>query len=163
VPVEHLALPPSAEDLDGLAALLVDCVRDGASVGFLAPLPTGDARAATGTVTLVAREGGRIVGAVQLVPAAKANARHRAEVAKLLVHPDARRRGIAGALMARVDDEARALGRTLLLLDTETGSRAERCYAGWGWEPVGVVDRYAAAPDGRLVPTTYMAKHLTGG
>jgi hypothetical protein len=62
--------------------------------------------------------------------------------------------------MAALEDAARALGRTLLVLDTETGSPAEAVYRRWGWEPVGVIDDYAADPGGTLRPTTVMAKRL---
>nr|MBA2359839.1 GNAT family N-acetyltransferase [Actinomycetota bacterium] len=40
---------------------------------------------------------------------------HRAEIAKLLVHRSARRRGIAQLLMERAEAEARAEGKTLLV------------------------------------------------
>ncbi len=47
---------------------------------------------------LVARCGGRIVGTVQLNLAMPPNQKHRADVMKLLVHPDFRGRGIAEPL-----------------------------------------------------------------
>ncbi len=160
----------SADDVvvDDLADVLVDCVAGGASVGFVAPLGQDAARAWwAGALrdpdarTWVARgDGGRVVGVVRLLPAPQPNARHRAEVAKLLVHRDARGRGCAAALMAALEDGALRLGRTLLVLDTQTGSPAEGWYARRGWHRVGTIDDYAVAPDGGLTSTTIMAKRL---
>ena len=78
---------------------------------------------------LVARQDGRIIGTVQLELAMPPNQRHRAEVNKMLVHPGLQRRGIARALMVALEDAARAEGRTLLTLDTWTGSHAEKLYS----------------------------------
>ncbi len=143
--------------LDELADLLVDAVESGASVSFLAPLSHAEARhwfAATLTemelgrrVVLAAFMGGRLVGCAQLVLAWQANASHRAEVQKMLVHRAARRRGIGARLMRRLEAEARTLGRTLLVLDTETGSDAEHLYSHLGWTRVGVIPDYAMRPD----------------
>ncbi len=157
-----------ASDVDELADVLVDCVAGGASVGFVAPFGHDEAQswwrsalADPGTVTWVAREdSGRVVGVVRLVLAGQANGRHRAEVSKLLVHRDARGLGCAGLLMSAVEDGALSLGRTLLTLDTQTGSVAEGLYSRRGWKVVGVIDDYALTPDGRLAPTTLMAKQL---
>lgn len=159
---------PTAELVSGLADVLVDCVDGGASVGFLAPLPMDravawweDALADPDAVTWVALdEGGAVVGCVRLQLGTPANGRHRAEISKLLVHRTARGCGVASALMQRAEGEAARRGRSLLMLDTESGSPAERLYAGQGWSAVGVVDDYAALPDGRLAGTTIMAKRL---
>lgn len=163
----HAAGAPADGVVDGLAALLVDSVKDGASVGFLSPLGEEEARrwwadalAHSSAVTLLARQGGTVVGCVRVHPAPQANGRHRAEIAKLLVHSGARGRGLARALLAAAEEEARALGRSVLVLDTETGSTAERVYEHLGWHRVGVVEDYAAGADGRLMPTTIFTKRL---
>ena len=104
------------------------------------------------------RPGGASVGFLD--GAAQPNARHRAEVAKLLVHRDARGLGCATALLTALEETAHTLGRHVLVLDTQTGSTAERLYRRRGWQLVGTVDNYAAMPDGRLAPTTFMTKHL---
>jgi ribosomal protein S18 acetylase RimI-like enzyme len=89
------------------------------------------------------------------------NQRHRAEVAKLLVHPDARRRGIARDLMAAIEEIARQEGRTLLTLDTRTGDAAEPLYRDMGYRTAGVIPGYARGPHGReLEATTFMYKVL---
>lgn len=158
---------PTRADLRALAALLVDSVAGGASVGFLAPLSIEEAErwwegalSDPGAVTLTAREGNLVVGCVRVHPAPQANGRHRAEIAKLLVHSGARRRGIASSLLAAAEEHARALDRTVLVLDTETGSDAERLYRRLGWTEVGVVDDYAANVDGTLAPTTIFTKRI---
>lgn len=159
---------PSGRDVEGLGALLAACVDDGASVGFLAPLDPDAAtdwwRAAlqaAGTLTWVARDGaGAVVGCVRLVPAQQPNGLHRAEVAKLLVTPAARERGVAAALLAELEAWAVAHGRHRLVLDTETGSPAESVYERLGWQRVGVVPDYALTAGGELTATTLFTKGL---
>jgi len=103
---------------------------------------------------------GDVVGTVQVVLALPPNQPHRAEIAKLLVHRSARRRSIAQLLMERAEAEARAEGRTLLVLDTVTGDSAERLYLRLGWTRVGVIPGYALYPDGRPCDTTVFWKAL---
>ncbi len=156
--------------LDGLAAVLADCVEGGASVSYMAPFALEDARAVFEgfvaeiergrRVLLAAFDGGRVVGTVQVVLALPPNQPHRAEIAKLLVHRSARRRGVAERLMARAESEARAEGRTLLVLDTVTGEAGERLYTRLGWTTVGVIPNYALYPDGRPCDTTVLYKEL---
>ncbi|CRK58413.1 GCN5-related N-acetyltransferase [Alloactinosynnema sp. L-07] len=157
----------SAQDVDGLADVLLDCVAGGASVGFLDTLTQAEAvawwsgaLAQPDTLTWVARDGGRVVGAVRLLLVANPNGTHRAEVAKLLVHRDARGRGCAGKLLDALEEAARELNRTLLILDTHTGSPAEGLYERRGWKRVGTVEDYATTPDGGLIATTFMSIRL---
>ena len=156
--------PAAPADLPGLAALLVEAVDGGASVGFLAGVTPEQAvafwRSALAAPTLVAELDGRVVGCVQLLPAKLPNGRHRAEVAKLLVHRSARGRGVATALMAHLEDQARAQGRWLLQLDTETGSPAQRLYERLGWQVLGVLPDHAVRPEGGLAPTTFLYRRL---
>ncbi|WP_328899047.1 GNAT family N-acetyltransferase [Streptomyces sp. NBC_00441] len=153
---------------DELAALLVETVENGSSVGFLAPLDRGAAadwwraRAASveadGLRVWIARDGERIAGTIGLVRAPLPNARHRAEVAKLMVRPSARGRGLGRELLAAAERTAAEDGVTLLVLDTENGSPAERLYRAAGWTECGSVPDYAAGPDGVLKPTTFYYK-----
>jgi ribosomal protein S18 acetylase RimI-like enzyme len=139
-------------------------------VSYLAPFSLDDARAAFagfaadaergGRVVLAAFDGERLVGTVQVVHAVPPNQPHRAEIAKLLVHRDARRRGVAAALMAEAERQALAAGKTLLVLDTVTGDAAERLYEQLGWTRVGVIPNYALYPDGRPCSTTVFYKAL---
>src|SRR4029079_8079342 len=91
-----------------------------------------------------------IVGTVQIVAAGPENQPHRADVAKMLVHRRGRRRGLAAALMRRAEVEARAAGKTVLLLDTVTDSDADRLYRRLGWSFAGTVPDYALLPRGGL-------------
>ena len=157
--------------IDGLADLLIDCVEGGASISFMWPLARDKALAfwhkvACGVVLgeralLVAQDSsGRIVGTAQLVLAQPENQRHRADVAKVLVHSIARRQGIASRLMRAIDDTARAEGKSVLVLDTVTGSDGDGLYAAIGWTRVGVVPRYALMPDGAMCDATIFYKHI---
>lgn len=156
--------------LDGLAAVLVDCVEGGASVSYMAPFTHEDARREFGAwadevergrrLLLAAFSGSEIVGTVQVVFAWPPNQPHRADIAKLLVLRAARRRGIAERLMEHAEREALAAGRNLLVLDTVTGDAAERLYQRLGWTTVGIIPGYALYPDGRPCDTTVFYKVL---
>jgi ribosomal protein S18 acetylase RimI-like enzyme len=154
--------------LDGLAAVLADCVAGGASVSYMDPVSHADARAAFDgfasevdagrRLLLAAFDGETVVGTVQVLLSFPPNQPHRGEIAKLLVHRAARKRGVAQELMARAEAEARAEGKTLLVLDTVTGDPAERLYTRLGWTRVGVIPGYALYPDGRPCDTTVFWK-----
>jgi len=160
-------------DLEMLAEVLHAVVQGGAGVSFIVPFSARDARGywlekvlpgvqAGSRRVVVARWGPRIVGTVQLDLAVPPNQQHRAEVAKLLVHPSARRRGVARALMVALEAIARSEGRTLLTLDTVTGGHAEPLYRSLGYVAAGVIPGYAR---GSLTPqleaTTVMYKQLS--
>ncbi|KVP87554.1 acetyltransferase [Burkholderia ubonensis] len=157
--------------IDALSDVLIDCVEGGASVSFMSPISRDTAarfwrQVADGVVRgerilLVAqRADGRVVGTVQLITALPENQPHRADVAKMLVHRDARRQGVGARLMAAADDAARAAGKAVLVLDTVTGSDAARLYERAGWQRVGDVPNYALMPDGRYCATTFFHKQL---
>jgi len=156
---------------DGLIELLRDVVDGGASVNFIAPLDLAVAEAfwekvaaevgANQRVVLVALDGERVVGDVQLVYAMQQNGQHRAEVQKVFTHSSVRRRGIATMLMRAVEDEARKEQRTLLVLDTERGSAAEKLYEQIGYVRVGVIPQFALNSDGsELIDTVLFYKVL---
>ncbi len=154
--------------IDQLASLLVDCIAGGAGVSFMHPLEPERARAfwrgvadgvaAGDRALLVAEDSSGIVGTVQLVLAQPENQPHRADLSKMLVHSRARRRGIGEALLHAVEETARDCGKTLLVLDTNTGSDAERLYARLGWVRVGEIPDYSLQPHGGLHPTTLFYK-----
>lgn len=155
-----------------LGALLHACVHNGASIGFVLPFSAEQGEAywrdkilpqvRDGSVELLAaRMEDRIVGSVQLDHDTPPNQPHRAEVRKLLVHPDSRRQGIAKALMAAIESRAAALGRSLLTLDTRTGDHAEPLYAALGYRIAGIIPGYCRDPfESKLDPTTVMYKTL---
>ena len=156
--------------LDDLAAVLHDCVAGGASIGYVDPFTPADARAAFAAFSAEIAAGrrllvaafldSRLVGSVQVALAFPPNQPHRGEITKLLVHRDARRRGIAERLMGAAEQEARREGKTLLVLDAVSDGDAARLYARLGWTPVGVVPGFALFPDGRLCDTTYFYRVL---
>jgi GNAT superfamily N-acetyltransferase len=162
--------------IPALAEILSDAVDSGAAVNFLRPFPVPDAEAwwrsrspdvARGTIRpIVARLDGEIVGVVLLVPSPKQNSPYRADVQKVLVHRRARGRGIGSGLMATLEDVARSAGLWLLILDTYTGSDADRMYRRLGWRDFGTVPDYALDTDGVPAPATFFYKDLreaTGG
>ncbi len=164
--------PQEAEaQIPALAEILLDCVEGGASVGFMWPLPREKALGFwRGVAADVARGGrgllvaedpaGLPVGTVQLVLNLPENQPHRAEVAKMLVHRRARRTGLGAALMRAAEAAAQEEGRWLLLLDTVTGSAADRLYRRLGWVEVGTVPGFALMPDGAPCPTTFFYRDL---
>lgn len=169
--VIHQLDSPTAEALTPqLVTLLHDAVASGASLGFWNPLEDDRAQAYWDDVIagvragslwlLVAQREGAVVGSVQLAPALKQNAARRAEIQKLMVHRVARRQGIARELMRAVERLAYAEGRTLLVLDTNTGSDAERLYHALGYLRAGVIPRFTIERDGAEHATTLFYKSL---
>jgi GNAT superfamily N-acetyltransferase len=158
-------------EIDGLSDVLIDCVEGGASVSFMFPMTRAKAEGFWRDVTASAERGervvvaaideqGAIVGTVQVVWAQPENQPHRGDIAKMLVHRKARRRGVGAALLEAAECVAREAGRTLLVLDTVTGGDAERLYARQGWQRCGEIPDYALWPDGRPCATTVFFKQL---
>jgi ribosomal protein S18 acetylase RimI-like enzyme len=156
----------SPQELDDLTEVLVSCVAEGASLGFHAPLPLDAAYdwwagvPRDGVILLVAERHGRIVGTVQLQPAESENGAHRGEVAKLLVHPEWRRQGIARALMVALEEEARAAGKTLLVLDTREGDASNDLYRALDYREAGRIPGWALDASGRPSATVFWYKPL---
>lgn len=173
ISISSLTAEQAERHLAELGAVLHACVHGGASVGFVLPYSVADAQSywrdrvlpalRDGGLTLLAvRCGDAIAGTVQLDCATMPNQTHRADVCKLLVHPDHRRQGLARALMTEVERLAREAGRTLLTLDTRTGDPAQRLYEGLGFQVAGMIPGYARDPSGaaRYDATTLMYKLL---
>ena len=157
-------------EIQGLSDVLIDCVDGGASVSFMLPMSRAKAEAywrgisaslSRGERLVLAAEdvGGTIVGTVQVIFAEPENQPHRADLAKMLVHRSARRRGIGAALLAAAERSAFEAGKTLLVLDTASGD-AERLYARQGWQRCGRIPDYALWPDGKPCATTIFFKLL---
>ncbi len=141
--IRRLEADQIAGHLPALIALLQDAVDSGASVGFLRPLSAED-----------------LLGSVQMEPAGLPNASHRAEVMKLFVHRRAQRRGIGRALMRVIEQEARARGRRLLVLNTRVGDFTQELYERIGYTPAGNIPGYARSSGGSLDPTVIMYRWL---
>jgi GNAT superfamily N-acetyltransferase len=156
--------------IEALADLLIDCVDGGAGVSFMHPLAPAKAQAfwlrvAAGVAAgeralLVAEDDTGIVGTVQLELDQPENQPHRADLSKMLVHRRARRRGLGAALLQAAEQMARDCGKTLLVLDTNEGSDAERLYTQMGWVRVGTIPDYSLRPRGGLCATTLFYKAL---
>ena len=159
-------------EIQGLSDILIDCVEGGASVGFMLPMSRTKAEAfwlstsasvARGERVVLAAEdaAGTIVGTVQLILNQPENQPHRGDIAKMLVHRRVRRRGVGAALLAAAERRALKAGKTLLVLDTVTGSDAERLYTRQGWQRCGQIPNYALWPNGTPCATTIFFKFLS--
>jgi GNAT superfamily N-acetyltransferase len=160
-------------EIEGLSEVLIDCVEGGASVSFMLPMSGAKAEAywhsvaasmALGERKVLAAEdsAGVMLGTVQVVLDQPENQPHRGDIAKMLVHRRARKQGVGAALLAAAERSALESGKTVLVLDTVTGSDGYRLYERHGWQRVGEIPNYALWPDGRLCPTTVFYKSLAG-
>lgn len=170
--IQELKTTPSLELFSQLVELLQDAVASGASVGFLAPLPTAEARnywmasleevARGDRVVLLAIEGNGLAGCVQLLLSTRANARHRAEVQKLIVHSQSQKRGLGRTLLQAIERVAEQKGRTLLLADARQGTPGERLFNTAGYKPVGAIPRFQRGPKGQFDSTVIFYRDLDG-
>ena len=159
----------SGAEIEGLADVLMDVVDGGASVSFMHPFTRDKAIAfwrgvangveAGDRAIVVAEDEQGICGTAQLILSLPENQPHRADLAKMLVHRRARRRGIGAAVLRAAEDAARQLGKTLLVLDTASRD-AERLYERAGWIKVGVIPDYALMPDGAFCDTVVYYRRL---
>ena len=160
----------TAAQVEDLANVLIDCVEGGASVSFMLPLSreravafwqrVADGVASGSRALLVAEDAEGICGTVQLVFDLPENQPHRGDLAKMLVRRRARKQGLGAALVQAAEATARECGKSLLVLDTVTGSDAERLYARLGWQRVGEIPRYALWPQGGFCSTTVFYRDL---
>jgi acetyltransferase len=156
----------------GLIELLLDCVSNGASIGFMADLDAREARAYYDEVQAELEEGSRllwvvvhgeqVMASVQLNLCQKPNGLNRAEVQKLQVRSHTRRRGLGLQLMQALEQTAMQYKRGMLYLDTEAGSAAEALYQSLGYIRVGEIPDYACRPNGEYHPTVIYYKILHG-
>ena len=158
--------------INALSDVLIDCVKGGASISFMHPLSKSKAeqfwidaltRAERNErVILVAEDSNhqQIIGCVQLIVDLPENQPHRADVSKVLVHSNYRNQGIASQLMAELEHTAHKLQKLLLVLDTTTGSAAEKLYTKLGWQKVGDIPNFALLPNGELSGTTVFYRQL---
>ncbi|KHT63823.1 GNAT family acetyltransferase [Photobacterium gaetbulicola] len=154
----------------GLIELLIECVNDGASIGFLPPLKKVEAisywhsveeEIAKGERRLfIAKQGEKVVGVVQLALCQKANGSHRAEIEKLMVLPQQRGNGVGRALMDCAEKMAVKLGRSLLVLDTRKGDVAAKLYTALGFQLAGEIPAFAMSAAGQLDATLLFYKQL---
>ncbi len=152
--------------LDEMSDMLIQIVDAGASIGFLPPLEYKEAVAyweqvvQPATLLYIAKINDVIAGTIQLHLCTKPNGDHRAEVAKLMVHLDYRRHGIARLLMEHVEQQARLAQRILLVLDTRDGDPSNRLYQSLGYSQAGQIPNYAKSGTGSLDATNLYYKNL---
>ena len=165
--IRLLSAEETLAQVEGLSEVLLDAVAGGASVSFMADFSHADAVAyfrgiasevAAGRRLLFAA--GEVDGTAQLILDTPPNQPHRAELAKMLVHRRARRRGLGRSLMEAVCAAARRRGRTLLTFDTISGAEGEKLYLACGCIKAGEIPGYALMPDGRPAPTSVFYKNL---
>jgi acetyltransferase len=168
--IQKLTVDEARAVLSQLITLLQNAVHDGASIGFTQPLSAEVAErywhdvfrevGQGSRILLVARREGVVTGSVQLGLCNRPNGLHRAEVQKLFVHTRCRRQGIARALMAAIEHEARVAQRSLLYLDTEPHKPAAAMYEQMGWIRAGEIPGYACSPDGHLHSTVFFYRTI---
>lgn len=168
--IAEIKTTPSLELFSQLVDLLQDAVQSGASVGFIAPLSTADARnywlaslaevARGDRVVLLASDGSNVIGCAQLTLTSRINARHRADVQKLLVHSQEQGKGLGRALLQAIEKAAQQKGRTLLLADARTDGRGEKMFLRAGYTKVGTIPRFQRGPDGNFDSTTIFFRNL---
>lgn len=152
-----------------LSETLIEAVASGGSISFMHPVSRekanafwtkiGDDVKRGERILLVARdENGVVIGTVQSVIDLPENQPHRADIAKMMVHPRARRQGVAEALMREIEQLTFAAGKTLMVLDTETDAAASYLYTKLGWQVAGHIPDFALKPHGGFCSTTYMYK-----
>ncbi|OAB25523.1 GCN5 family acetyltransferase [Paenibacillus macquariensis subsp. defensor] len=162
--VEIEELHTTGNHMDELSELLIQVVEEGASIGFLSPVNREEAEhywgnvLEPGVILFVATINDVIVGTVQLQLCTKRNGSHRAEIAKLMTHPNYRRNGIGRALMQTVDERAKLEGRSLLVLDTREGDPSNLLYTSVGYIQAGRIPNYAKSASGELDATIYYYK-----
>lgn len=168
----ELDAPVLEEQLEALSQILADSVSDGASISFMLPFSYDEASLfwsknvrpeviAGNRILFGALRGNELLGTVQLITDMPPNQPHRCEVAKMIVHPRARRLGIGRSLMRHALERARLLGKTLVTLDTKTGDVAESLYASLGFEVAGIIPDYAWDANGlETHSTTYMFQKI---
>ncbi|MCE7987847.1 MAG: N-acetyltransferase [Caldilinea sp. CFX5] len=156
--------------IQGLGDVLIDCVEGGASVSFMLPMTRAKADAfwrntaasvARGERIVLAAEDatGMILGTATVILQQPENQPHRGDIAKMLVHRQARKKGVGAALLVAAELSALQAGKTLLVLDTASAD-AERLYERHGWQRCGVIPAYALLPDGPPCATIIYYKFL---
>jgi ribosomal protein S18 acetylase RimI-like enzyme len=131
-----LPCPEVADRACELAALLLDAVEDGASIGFLASASqiqvecywTTAAQPERGFHVMVAQDASGIQGVVIVAPILNDIQSHRSEIFKMVIHRRARGRGLARLLMRAAEAQAVEMNRPLMTLFTRDGSAAEQLY-----------------------------------
>lgn len=158
-----------AQQIQNLSDILINAIDNNASVGFLNNLTNAEANnywqqvlsnLNSKHILFVAKKDKQIIGTVQLILAKQLNGQHRAEITKLLVHSEFQGNSIGRNLMHTAEHYARNNQVSLLILDTQTNSIAEKVYTKLGWIKSGEIPNYALDPNGNLCGTSFFYKEL---
>ncbi|MBE5106731.1 GNAT family N-acetyltransferase [Bacillus thuringiensis] len=154
------------DSIEELSKLLKTVVDDGASIGFL---PTLEQKEATNywqtvlapeVILYVAKVNNEVAGSIQLHLVTKPNGIHRAEICKLMTHPNFRRNGIGRSLMQKAEERAKQENRSLLVLDTREGDPSNKLYKSLDYQESGKIPGYAISPNGELDATVIYYKFI---
>ncbi|MGU3352790.1 GNAT family N-acetyltransferase [Bacillus sp. M5A3_1b] len=154
------------DDMEELSKLLKTVVDDGASIGFLPPLEQIESTKywetvlAPEVILYVAKINNEVAGSIQLHLVTKPNGIHRAEICKLMTHPNFRRNGIGRSLMQKAEERAKQENRSLIVLDTREGDPSNRLYKSLDYKEVGKILEYAISPNGNLDATVIYYKMI---
>jgi acetyltransferase len=154
----RLLVEVGPETVTALGTLWTAVTRAGGAVGFVADAPEEDIRASAEEAVEEVRAGreqlialgsdGDLLGTAFLRRGARATVRHRADVVRLMVHPDLQGRGWGKALLDAVVAHATAIGLEQLLLSARGGTTLPEFYAEQGWAQVGLFpDALRMSPD----------------
>jgi ribosomal protein S18 acetylase RimI-like enzyme len=152
--------------IDDLSELLIRVVEGDASIGFLPPLQLTEANKywenllSPDILLFVAKINNQIAGSVQLHLCNKPNGGHRAEIAKLMTHPNYRRNGIGRFLMIEAEERAKREGKSLIVLDTREGDPSNLLYSSIGYIQAGKIPYYAKSANGELHSTVIYYKSI---
>ncbi|WP_155591163.1 GNAT family N-acetyltransferase [Lysinibacillus cavernae] len=164
--IEIYEIRTISEDIEELSELLKTVVDEGASVGFLPPLAQEQATTywqtalAPEVILFIAKINNRVAGSIQLHLMTKPNGMHRAEICKLMTHPNFRRNGIGRSLMQKAEERAKQENRSLLVLDTREGDPSNRLYKSLDYQEVGKIPGYVISQDGDLEATVIYYKSI---
>lgn len=111
-------------------------------------------------ILYVAKINNEVAGSIQLHFVTKPNGIHRAEICKLMTHPNFRRNGIGRSLMCKAEERAKQENRTLLVLDTREGDPSNKLYKSLDYQEAGKIPEYAISPNGNLDATVIYYKFL---
>ena len=111
-------------------------------------------------ILYVAKINNEVAGSIQLHLVTKPNGIHRAEICKLMTHPNFRRNGIGRSLMQKAEERAKQENRSLLVLDTREGDPSNRLYKSLGFQESGKIPGYAISPNGELDATVIYYKMI---
>lgn len=157
-------------NIESFVQLLANAIDTGGQVGFYAPANRDKVKAfwlvaakkikGQEVMLLAAYNDEILVGSVQLYLSELENAKHRAEVAKLMVDSNYRRSGIGMKLMQHLEAKARETNLKLLWLVTKINDHPKVLYDKLGYVPAGYIPYFVIDKEGCPVTNIYFYKIL---